>query len=148
MQQLNINYSPLTVYMTLREWHAIKNDSKKSQSLKSNILYIVNKEDLKGYSFNVIISPGDMHTIKLNHIKYQDLNIINVINSVIIFRDSRWATSSTASKHAHRIIKLYSCKHHIKLPHLFYTSARRELMLPLHLTEKVLILCKARTLHY
>ena len=42
-----------------------------------------NKEDLKGY--NVIISPEDMHTIKLNHIKYQDLNIINVINSVIIF---------------------------------------------------------------
>ena len=111
-----------------------------------SIIYIVNKGALKGY--NVIISPEDIHTIKLNHIKYQDLNIINVINSVIIFRDSRWATSSTASKHAHRIIKLYSCKHHIKLPHLFYTSARRELMLPLHLTEKVLILCKARTLHY
>ena len=62
-----------------------QNDSKKSQSLKSIILYILVIRE----TYNVIISPEDMHTIKLNHIKYQDLNIINVINSVIIFRDSR-----------------------------------------------------------
>ena len=62
-----------------------QNDSKKSQSLKSILLYILLIRD----TYNVIISPEDIHTIKLNHIKFQDPNIIKVINSVITVLDSR-----------------------------------------------------------
>ena len=62
-----------------------QNDSKKSQSLKSILLYILPIRE----TYNVIISPEDIHIIKLNHIKFQDPNIIKVINSVITVLDSR-----------------------------------------------------------